>query len=63
MNNKLIDNNKEIIALSIIFWLKKKVEIFFDFRSDPDPLFPDPDPRIRIHIIMIRIRNTFDPIR
>jgi len=63
MNNKLINNNNKIISLSIIFLIEKKVRkkvgIFFDFRSGPDPesdrdpLFPDPDPDpdqiIRIH--------------
>ena len=47
------------MSLSIIFLIEKKVGIFFDFRSGPDPesdrdpLFPDPDPDpdqiIRIH--------------
>ena len=29
-----------------------------EFRSDPDPLFPEVDPLIRNHIKMKRIRNT-----
>ena len=43
MNNKLI-NKKKIIVL-IIFLIEKKIGIFFDFRSDPNPE-SDPDPLI-----------------
>ena len=31
MNNKLINNNKKVIVLSIIFLIEEKVGIFLDF--------------------------------
>ena len=42
MNNKLI-NDKKNIALSSIFLQQKKWK-FFDFRSDPDPHQNEVDP-------------------
>ena len=48
MNNKLINDKKKIIVLSNKFWLKeikKKVGIFFYFRSGPDPDQNDTDPQ------------------
>ena len=43
MNNKLINNNKKnhYFVYHIFDW-RKKVGIFFDLRSDPDPK-SDPD--------------------
>ena len=43
--------------------LRNKNWNLFDFKSDPDPLFPEVDPLFpevdpRIHIKMKRIRNT-----
>ena len=39
---------KQIIVLSITFLiekkLRKKIWIYLNFRSDPDPLFHEPDP-------------------
>ena len=47
MNSTLINNQtNHSFECYIFFFTKilKKSFIFFDFRSDPDPLFPDPDP-------------------
>ena len=51
MNNKLINNQKEIILLSKMFLTVRKIEI-------SDPLFLEADPRIRLQIRMKRIHNT-----
>ena len=46
---------QKIIVLSIIVLIEeKKIVIFFDVKSDSDPLYPSPDPRIQIKFI----RNT-----
>ena len=55
MNNKLINDNKKNIVMSIMSFTensKKKMLL------DPDPLFPEVDPRIRIHVKMKRKRKT-----
>ena len=54
MNNKFI--NERIKKNSIISYKRERKKI--DFRSDPNPLFPEVDPRIRIQIKMKWIHNT-----
>ena len=68
MNDMLI-NNKKNIFLSVIFRLKKKVGISFDFRlvyprsgsadTDPNPDQKDTDPQNCIKNIHLIIRSAY----
>ena len=50
---------KKNIVLSRYYFFAEKISFFFfDFMTDPDPLYPEVDPRIRIHSKMKWIRNT-----
>ena len=57
MNNKLINDKKTNIDLSIISFTEKKLRELFP-ESDPNPVFPEVDPLIWIHIKMKWIRST-----
>ena len=57
MNNKLIHYPPKKHRYEYYIFYRKKLRKkqnwnLFDFRSDPDPLFPEADPRIRIRIKM-----------